>query len=94
VFEWGENKYQNNLKKHRIDFADAATIWAGPVTERQDLRRDYGEARFIAYGVVGGQVLAVVYTWRGEARRIISARKAKNAERRAYYEGIAGRSDV
>jgi uncharacterized DUF497 family protein len=94
VFEWDEDKRHENLRKHRIDFWDAATIWTGPVLEIQDRRFDYPEDRFIAYGILEGQVLAVIFTWRGGSRRIISARKTKHAERRAYYQSIVERPEV
>jgi uncharacterized protein len=72
-FEWDENKRQSNLSKHGIDFVDAAKIFNRPVLERVDNRYDYEETRIGALGEENGVVLFVVYTWRGEVRRIISA---------------------
>lgn len=51
------------------------------MTEYADDRRDYGEPRTVALGCVDGEWLVVVYTWRGETCRIISARKASRKER-------------
>lgn len=85
-FEWDSEKRQSNLKKHGVDFADARQIFNGDILEIEDTRSNYGEERFLAIGVVGDQVLAVVYTLRGEKIRLISARKATKDEREAYYE--------
>ncbi len=84
VFEWDAAKNAANLAKHGIDFEDAIGIFDGPVLERPDDRRDYGEPRIIAFGAVEDRELAVVYTIRGTHRRIISARRAHRHERKAY----------
>jgi uncharacterized DUF497 family protein len=82
--EWDERKRLSNLRKHRIDFADLKPMFEGPVSDKADLRKDYGEARRIAVGRVGGMIVSVVYTWRGDARRIISARRANRHEREDF----------
>ena len=64
-------------------------IFDGPVLEKDDTRRDYGEARIIAFGMVDRHQLAVVYTVRAGNRRIISARRAHSSERKAYREAYA-----
>ncbi len=87
-FEWDAPKNAANIVKHGIDFADACRIFEGPVLERIDDRRDYGETRFAAVGVVDGRVLYVVYTTRGPSRRVISARRANGHEREAYREAL------
>ena len=71
--EWDERKRQANISKHGIDFVAAAKIFDGPILEIADRRRDYGEARFQVLGEFGGEVIYLVYTWRGRRRRIISA---------------------
>jgi uncharacterized DUF497 family protein len=80
-FEWDEAKSALNLARRGFGFDFAARIFEGPVTEYADDRRDYGEPRMIALGCVDGEWLVVVYTWRGEMCRIISARKASRKER-------------
>ena len=84
AFQWDAAKNAANIAKHGIDFEDAIGIFDGPVLQKADVRRDYGEARVIAVGVVEGRELAVVYTVRGRHRRIISARRAHSREREAY----------
>jgi uncharacterized DUF497 family protein len=86
AFEWDPDKNAANIAKHGIDFEDAVRIFEGPVLESSDERRGYGEVRTIAFGVVDGRELAVVYTMRGGRRRIISARRAHRRERKAYRE--------
>jgi uncharacterized protein len=90
-FEWDPRKEQGNLRKHHFDFNTAALIWAGPVVEKIDDRRQYEETRIIAIGEAGGCIIVVVYTWRGEARRIISARKANSREKTLFEEEIKRR---
>ena len=86
--EWDPRKRVSNLRDHGIDLVDAARIFEGPVLEAADERREYGEDRIIAMGEVNNRVIVVVYTWRGTARRIISARKATSHEREAYYQSL------
>ena len=64
-------------------------VFAGFTLERRDTRRDYGEARVVAIGEVAGFVLTVVYTDRADSRgaiirRIISARRSNQDERKRY----------
>jgi len=92
-FEWDERKRETNLAKHRVDFIDAVIMFGGVILEAEDERRDYGERRFRALGVVKGQVLHVVYTLRHSRRRIISARKAGHHEQKAYYAHLRGRGE-
>jgi uncharacterized DUF497 family protein len=87
-FEWDEAKSAANRANHGLDFAAACLVFTGPVLERKDARRDYGEDRFQAIGLVEGRVVLVVYTWRGERRRIISARKARQDERAAFLRAL------
>jgi uncharacterized protein len=87
-FEWDPVKEAENLRKHGTDFLTASRIWHRPVIERTDNRRDYGEARLLAFGKVNGRLMAVLFTWRGANRRIISARKANRREQRRYQAEI------
>jgi uncharacterized DUF497 family protein len=87
-FEWDEAKRRTNILKHGVDFVDAMEIFAGRFIETEDRRRDYGEQRILVSGELEGEVLRVVYTWRGQRRRIINARRARRDERRAYYAGL------
>jgi uncharacterized DUF497 family protein len=88
-FDWDELKREANILKHGIDFVDAIEIFANWFIETEDRRRDYGERRFVATGQAQGETLRVVYTSRGDRCRIISARRARRNERRAYHESLA-----
>ena len=83
-FVWDEAKNRANIAKHGVGFLGAARIFDGPVLERVDQRRDYGESRRSAIGVLDGKEIYVVYVMRGEICRIISARRANRRERREY----------
>ncbi len=84
-FEWDEAKSLANLQKHGIRFNEAVRIFSQPVLTRVDNRKDYGEVREISTGLLDGQVvLVVVHTDRNGITRLISARRAKRAERKAY----------
>ena len=82
--EWDQNKAIANYDKHGIDFADAVATLEDPSAITIDDVVD-GEDRYITLGLdVFGRILVIVYTWRGEAVRLISARKANKEERRQY----------
>ena len=61
-FEWHELKRQSNLAEHKIDFLDAKEIWQGDVLEFPSAQDHHGEQRSIAYGVLEGRIIAVVFT--------------------------------
>jgi uncharacterized protein len=58
--------------------------WHGEVLEVPSAQQEHGEERHLAYGVLAGRIIAVVFTWRGEVRRLISARRARRYERQDY----------
>ncbi len=83
-FEWDHKKAASNLKKHGIDFADAATIFddLNAITVNDP---GHDEERFVTIGMDSyGRILVVVYTWREDIIRLISARKATKHERKQY----------
>ena len=79
-FEWDEAKNDTCFERRGFDFAYAVRAFLDPQRiVAQDRRRDYGEDRYRLLGKIDGRAYVVVYTVRGSAVRIISARKA-NAE--------------
>lgn len=84
MFEWDEAKSESNFSARGFNFSFAALIFDGPTLEMDDERTGYDERRIQAIGQVAKDILFVVYTWRGEVRRIVSARKANRRERNAY----------
>ncbi len=79
-FEWDSEKCESNIDKHHIDFKNA--IFDGDIWETKSTRSD--EERIKAVGYCRGSLITVIYTWRGRKRRIISARRAKQNERKNY----------
>ena len=88
-FEWDEEKAKENLKKHRVSFDEATTVFIDPLSITiPDLDHSEDEQRHIDIGSsVKSRVLVVVYTERGSNIRIINCRKATPSERRLYEEG-------
>ena len=85
-FEWDRNKAIANIQKHGIDFADAVTVFDDLSAVTID-DPDYEEQRFITIAMDAfGRILLVVYTWRGDIIRLISARKATKNERKQYED--------
>ncbi len=88
-YEWDEAKRRTNLQRHSIDFADIPPVLEGDLFVLEDDRYEYGETRFIAFGLLFGRVVVVAYTERGEdVIRLISARKASKDETRQYFQQI------
>jgi hypothetical protein len=84
MVEWDRDKAAANQKKHGIDFADAETVLEDEMALTIE-ERDETEERFVTLGTDAlGRLLVVVYTWRDEDIRIISARKASRSERNQY----------
>ena len=88
-FEWHEAKRKVNIRKHGIDFIDAAEIFEGVIVTIEDERFDYGEPRYLSLGLMRGRVILVVHTEQEEVIRIISARKATKYEEARYYAEIS-----
>ncbi len=80
-FDWDPLKNEQNRLKRGFGFDLASLIFEGHTIEWPDDRRDYGEVRTRAIGEADGKVLLVVFTDRGDVRRIISARLANRKER-------------
>ena len=83
--EWDANKAASNLRNHGVDFADAASVLLDDMalTILDDSVDE--DARFVTLGMDAlGRLLVVVYTWREDTLRLISARPATTGERRRY----------
>jgi uncharacterized DUF497 family protein len=86
-YEWDPAKARDNLRKHGIDFADAALVLEDEHALTVPDEASTSEERFITLGMDPlGRVLVVVYTWRAANVRLISARKATRREQRQYGE--------
>ena len=83
---WYEAKRRNNLKVHGLDFEECEAIWDDFTITREDIRRDYGEKRLVAFGLLDGKVVVMVYTERPTGPHIISLRRAEKYEARYYFK--------
>lgn len=83
-FEWDDDKDESNQEDHDgLTFEEARLIWDGPVYVIKD-RRQYLETRWLAFGYLDQTMLIVVFTKRGQRKRIISAREADAHEEAKY----------
>jgi uncharacterized protein len=84
---WDPEKAAANLRKHGIDFADAAGVFEDLYALTREDPDARGEQRFVSVGMdFLGRVLTIVYTYRGFSARLISARRATKRERDAYEQ--------
>ena len=72
------------LRHRGLDFARTGEVFAGRTATVIDDRFDYGETRFITAGTLDGRVVVMVWTQRGEARRIISMRHCHAKEEKIW----------
>lgn len=73
-FEWDANKNKSNFQKHGLSFEDAYLVFGNPVLTVEDKRKDYGEIRYGALGIL--------------MHRVISMRKANAQETKSYQERL------
>jgi uncharacterized protein len=73
-------KREMTLHWRGLDFADAGKVFAGRQATIKDVRRDYGEPRFITAGFLNGRMVVLVWTPREQGPRIISMRHAHGKE--------------
>jgi uncharacterized DUF497 family protein len=86
---WDPEKARINMKQHGIHFSDAEMVLFDPNALAREDFDVKNEQRFVSIGMDAiGRVLVVVYTYRGEHIRLISARSATKLERERYEEGI------
>ncbi len=86
--DWDEEKRQATLAHRVLDFADCTEVFADVTFEFPDTRKDCGEARTVCIGFLKNRMITVVYTQRGDTRRIISMRKCNEREIKIYRERL------
>lgn len=90
-FEWDEDTRAANRKKHHVDILEAALIFENWTFQDADIRCDYGEVRYKSIGMVEDDCYVVIFTWRSNVIRLISAWKGGRRDRRKYQAGYARR---
>jgi uncharacterized DUF497 family protein len=84
-FQFDPAKARSNRKKHKVSFADAEGVFYDPLAIHSEDPYSEQEERWIAVGMgSAGQILAVVYTLRGDEIRLISVRRATRREVQDY----------
>ena len=86
--EFDPDKRDKTLAERGLDFAQAGEVFAGVNVTAEDARFDYGEPRFTTVGVLDGRMVILVWTPRGEVRRIISMRKANEREIEKFAQAL------
>ena len=88
-FEADPVKAAENLKKHRVGFEEAASVFGDPMAYTfADPDHSINELRWLTFGLSSKErVLAVAYTERRGKIRLISARITTKHERNTYEEG-------
>lgn len=88
-FEWDEDKRNKVLAERKIDFVDAAIIFDGrPIYTFKSPRGE--EMRYVSIAILDEKMIAVVWQARAGNVRIITARRARHGEERAYHRLFHG----
>jgi uncharacterized DUF497 family protein len=83
MFEWDEAKRETNIAKHGLDFIRARLVFDGrPAINVPAVKGE--EPRCLTIANLEGKFVTVVWTWRGQCRRIISFRRSRDGEEKAY----------
>lgn len=83
IFEWDENKREINLAKHGLDLMAGSCLFDGrPIYSYPSPRGE--ETRYVTVGLLAEELVAVVWTERETGIRLISLRRARDAEKRTY----------
>lgn len=85
TYTWDETKRKSNLRKHRLDFADAHGAFDGESVTYEDTRYQYDEPRFNTLGMLRGEVVIVSYTEQEDEIHIITFRRANKHEAIRFY---------
>ncbi len=89
-FEWDKNKAAANLKKHRVSFDEARTVFNDPLArifDDEEHSRDEQREIIIGHSVTQ-RLLLICFSERREVIRIISARPATRREQRDYETNV------
>jgi uncharacterized protein len=89
-FEWDDAKNQENIRKHKIDFADVSPMFDSPMLIEPDDRSDYGEDRWFGLGFLHNNIAVVIWTERqNDVIRIISVRRANRHEQQQLEDYLS-----
>lgn len=83
-FDFDPDKDATDRAKHGLSLILGAAVINNCIGQLEDNRRDYGEVRINAFGLVNERLLVCTYTLRGTTYRVISVRRASRQERRKW----------
>jgi hypothetical protein len=83
AFEWDEGKRRRVLRDRGLDFIDGALLFDGRPILTLPSNRD-SEERWLSLGELNGQLIAIVWTQRNQAIRIVTMRRTRDEEKRQY----------
>ena len=89
MIEFDDAKRQITLFTRSLDMARANEVFDKSHLDQIDARKDYGEVRIRTFGYLDKQPVFIVWTYRGNIKRIISMRRANEREIKKY-EGSLG----
>lgn len=87
-FDWDSGNVEKDWKKHGVRFTECEEVfYRAPLIAPAPARRGSGEKRFAALGRTAlGRLLSIVFTFRGDRVRVISARDMSRKERQEYSQ--------
>ena len=88
--EFDPKKRLTTFTERGLDFERAIEIFEGLHFTAQDTRFRYEEERFITAGWLDARLVVLVWTPRGEVRRIISMRKGNDREKALFTRYLEG----
>ena len=88
LIEFDAAKRDKTLLERGLDFAHCQAVFAGPELTQLDSRSEYGEDRYITFGLLNASWVVLVWTPRGANRRIISMRFANEREIKRYASSL------
>lgn len=87
-FSYDQVKNLSNIQKHGVSLDTAKRLDWDMILIFEDVRKDYGEVRFIGYAPLAKRLYCIVYTERLETIHVISLRKANTREVTRYVETL------
>lgn len=86
MFEFDPVKSDANRAKHGIDFEEAQALWSGGKRVELPSGNDGVEERWLIIGMIGEKMWTAIVTYRGDAIRLISCRRARTREEKLYEQ--------
>ena len=86
IFDLDPKKSEANREKHKVSLQEATLLWSVQAVVIEARTQD--EPRFMIIGKLKGKFYSCIFTVRGEAIRLISARRSREKEEAIYYEHI------